>query len=199
VTSKDRSDSDAPRPAQERRSDVSRVRGDLLHQALAESGFADAHLAKAKPQVWAGILAEVPLFSRLHRRDLRRIAEAAQVARVSGGQVMVREGFSAEAFYVLLTGTATVRRPDGGEVTLGRGDFFGELGLLDAAPRTASVVASTDLWVMKLPRRSFFELIDREPGIARGLLETLASRLRRHETTAAAPPSSEPPPQRVLT
>jgi CRP-like cAMP-binding protein len=173
------------------RSEVSRVRGDLLYAALEEAGFADAHLAKAKPQVWAAILAEVPLLSKLGKRDLHRIASASLVARVSPGQVIVREGFSAEAFYVLLTGAAAVRR-DGADIArLARGDVFGELGLIDGAPRTASVVATTDSWTMKLPRRAFLDLIEREPTITRGLLEAMVERVRSLEAQLATHEKSQ--------
>jgi CRP/FNR family cyclic AMP-dependent transcriptional regulator len=164
------------------RSEISQVRGAILEDAIAAAGFGNPHLSTAEPRTWAGILGEVPLFARLGKRDLRRVAGASKVARVSAGQVLVRAGFSAEAFYVLLTGSATVRRPDGTSVTLRRGEFFGELGLLDGAPRTATVVADTDLWAVRLPREGFLSLLDREPTIARGLLESLAARVRRLES-----------------
>jgi signal-transduction protein with cAMP-binding, CBS, and nucleotidyltransferase domain len=170
---------DDPTPG--RPSDVTQVRAAILYRALEEEGFADAHLGKANPRLLAGILAEVPLFSRLSSRHLRRIADVAQVARVSGGQVIVREGFSAEGFYVLLTGSATVSQEGTRFRKLQRGDFFGELGLLDGAPRTATVTAETEGWVMKLSRQAFSDLLDREPAIARRLLETLAGRTRRVE------------------
>jgi CRP-like cAMP-binding protein len=172
------------------RSDVSRIRGDLLYRALEEAGLADAHLGAAKPQVWAGMLADVPLFSKLGKRDLRRVASAAQVARVAAGQVIVREGFSAEAFYVLLTGAAAVRHDAEKASELARGDVFGELGLLDGAPRTASVVATRESWVMKLPRREFLVLLDSEPSITRGLLEGMVERVRTLESRLAARPQA---------
>lgn len=183
VTMAGNADPDSARPAG-RPSDVTQVRAAILYRALEEEGFADAHLGKANPRLLAGILAEVPLFSRLSSRHLRRTAACAQVARVSGGQAIVREGFSAEGFYVLLTGSATVSREGRRLRTLQRGDFFGELGLLDGAPRTATVTAEADGWVMKLSRQAFVEMLDREPAIARRLLETLADRTRRlaHET-----------------
>jgi CRP-like cAMP-binding protein len=106
----------------------------------------------------------------------------AKIAHVSGGQFMVREGFSAEAFYVLLTGRATVVRGGAADIRLSRGDFFGELGLLDGKDRTASVVADTDVWAARLPRDSFLDLLDHQPSIARGLLAAMAERLRRLES-----------------
>ena len=159
-----------------------RVPEHVIDRALTEAGFGDAFAEPPKPKVWAGVLGEVPPFSQLAIRDLCRIAEAAKVVRAPAGRPIVRESFTAEGFYVLLTGSATVHRPGGQPVQLSRGDFFGELGLIDAAPRTATVVADTDLWLVKLPRDRFFELIDRRPTIARGLLEELARRIRRLES-----------------
>jgi CRP-like cAMP-binding protein len=163
------------------RRDDSQVRGRILNEALAEAGSANLHLAAAKPGKWAPLLGQVPLFAQLGKRDLRRIAAMAKIARFSAGQIIVREGFSAEAFYVLLTGRATVFRAGAADIRLSRGDFFGELGLLDGAVRTARVVADTDLWAAHLPRESFLDLVDRQSTIARGLLAAMAGRLRRLE------------------
>jgi hypothetical protein len=139
------------------RPDTSEIRGRVLQEALAEAGFVNPHLGAARPKTWAPLLGRVPLF-------------------------IVREAFSAEAFYILLTGKATVLRCGAADVGLSRGDFFGELALLDQAERTASVVADTDLWTARIPRESFFDLLDHQPTIARGLLVALAERVRRLES-----------------
>jgi CRP/FNR family transcriptional regulator, cyclic AMP receptor protein len=180
-----RGDPDAPLPRATQRSEASQIRGRLLEDALAEAGFGNPQLGDAKPEAWANLLGDVPLFAELGKRHLRRIAKTAKVARVSAGQVVVREGFSAEAFYVLLTGQATVHRGGIDIAELHRGDYFGELGLLDGAPRTASVLASTDLWAVRLPRDRFLALLDDEPSITRGILATLVERLRRLESERA--------------
>jgi CRP/FNR family cyclic AMP-dependent transcriptional regulator len=168
------------------RSDVTQIRSRTLAQAAQDAGFKDTHLADTRPETWASILADVPLFSDLGHRDHVRIATAAKIAHVSAGQYICRAGFSAEAFYVLLTGRAVVERADGGRLTLTRGNFFGELGLIDGAPRTANVVAETELWTARLPKDTFAELVDREPTIARGIMEALVARIRRLEAEAAA-------------
>jgi CRP-like cAMP-binding protein len=98
--------------------------------------------------------------------------------------LIVREGFNAEAFYIVLTGKATVQRPGAEDVGVSPGEFFGELGLLDGSPRIANVVAETDLWALKLPRQNFLDLVDHQPSIARGLLQAMAGRLRRLEQSA---------------
>jgi CRP-like cAMP-binding protein len=164
------------------RPDTTQVRERVLREGLAEAGFADQRLGMAKPSTWAHLLADVPLFAQLRKRDLRRIAGMAKIWHVSAGQFIVREGFSAEAFYVLLTGKATVLHGGSADTRLSRGDFFGELGLLDGKDRTASVVADTDVWAARLRRDTFLDLLDHHPSIARGLLAAMAERLRRLES-----------------
>lgn len=147
-----------------------------------------AALGEVRPEAGRTYCVMSPLFADLGKRDLGTIARAAKVARVPAGQMIVREGFSAEAFCVLLTGRATVHRDGIDIATLSRGDFLGELGLLDGTPRTASVVASTSLWAVRLPRERFLALLDDEPSITRGILATLAERLRRLKYKRAQSP-----------
>ena len=61
------------------------------------------------------------------------------------------------------------------------GDFFGEIALLDAGPRTASIVAETPMQVMTLNRKPFHAILEREPSIVLKMLEELAGRLRNIE------------------
>ena len=125
-------------------------------------------------------LASVPLFAGLGKRELKKVAGAATVAHVPAGQHVVREGFTAEAFYVILEGEA---RATGTPVRthLGAGDFCGEMGLLDGSTRSASILAETDVTAVKLPRKEFLDLVDRHGEIARTLLADLAARVRRLE------------------
>lgn len=125
-------------------------------------------------------LQRVPLFAGLNKRHVRKIAGASTIARVPAGQHIVREGFSAEAFYVVLEGEAHVTGPPT-STRLGPGDFCGELGLLDGSPRSASVRADTDVVAVRLPRKEFLDLVDHRPDIARALLADLAARVRRLE------------------
>ena len=126
-------------------------------------------------------LASVPLFAGLGKRELKKVAGTATVAHVPAGQHVVREGFTAEAFYVILEGEA---HATGMPVRshLGPGDFCGEMGLLDGSTRSASIVAETDVTAVKLPRKEFLDLVDRHSEIARALLADLAARVRRLET-----------------
>ena len=130
-------------------------------------------------------LERVPLFAGLGKRHLRKIAGASTVAHVAAGQHIVREGFSAEAFYIVLEGEAVVTGTPAIS-RLGAGDFCGELGLLDGSPRSASVIAETEVVAVRLPRKEFLDLVDHRPEIARALLADLATRVRRLETELRA-------------
>jgi CRP/FNR family cyclic AMP-dependent transcriptional regulator len=125
-------------------------------------------------------LARVPLFAGLGKRHLRKIAGASKVTHVPAGHHIVREGFSAEAFYIVLEGEAVVTGTPASS-RLRAGDFCGELGLLDGSPRSASVMAETDVVAVRLPRKEFLDLVDHRPEIARALLADLAARVRRLE------------------
>lgn len=144
------------------------MRENLLYQAIARD-FGDPKLASVKADTLAPVLGEVPIFADLDERELRRVAERAKVAHVTGGQVIVREGTSSEALYVLLTGVVRLSSKSGEKGQLGRGACIGEPSLLDSAPRTHTVTAERDLWLVKLSAQDFRALLDEEPGIARSL------------------------------
>ena len=91
------------RPTSSGPSQESMVRGDLLYEAIARN-FADPHFALVKAETLSTVLREVPIFSRLDEGELRKVAGRTRVARISAGQVIVREGMTSEALYVLLTG-----------------------------------------------------------------------------------------------
>jgi CRP-like cAMP-binding protein len=134
---------------------------------------------RATDRDWAEVLAELPLFAQLGKRRLRRIAQAAQFAEFAAGDTVVSTGAPADAFYVILSGEAkAVRKP--AARTLRTGDYFGELGLLAGDRRSATVVATDALHVMRLPRRTFLELLE-ENGVALRIMSELGERVRRLE------------------
>jgi CRP-like cAMP-binding protein len=132
---------------------------------------------------WLAALAEVPLFYGLSKRDLRRIAKLARIRRFNAGSTMVRAGDPGTSFFVLLDGAARVVRTGGRRGRLGAGDCFGEMALLDGAPRSADVVADGDVLTLTIGRASFTKLLRKEPALAQALLRTLAARLRAIETS----------------
>jgi CRP/FNR family transcriptional regulator, cyclic AMP receptor protein len=123
-------------------------------------------------------LAEVSLFSALSRKDLQLVAKASEDVRVDAGRVLMSEGSAGTEFFVIIQGTAKVTRHGRKVATLGPGQAFGELALLDRAPRNATVTAETPMELVVLGQRQFGAIIDEAPGFARKLLSAMASRLR---------------------
>lgn len=123
-------------------------------------------------------LAEIPLFSALTKKDLQRIAKASNEVKVNAGTILVDQGAMGREAFVLMEGTATVSRNGRKVGTVGPGDAVGELSLLDHGPRTARVVADTDVTALVLSAREFAGIIEEVPGLAHKLLAQLAARVR---------------------
>lgn len=126
-------------------------------------------------------LASVPLFSSCAKKDLRLIARRAENVRVAKGRELVKEGQPGHEFFVIVDGKASVYRKGKKVATLGPGDFFGELALLDRAPRNATVKADSDMELFVLGQREFSGLLDEVPTLAHKLLKGLARRLREQD------------------
>lgn len=127
------------------------------------------------------MLADVPLFAGLSRRHLRRLAEHADLASFREGEPIVREGRAGGTFYVLVQGEARVQRRGRTIGTLGPGEFFGEISLLDGGPRTADVVAATPLVAIRVFKQAFDRMLGEERGVAARILAVVARRLRESE------------------
>jgi CRP-like cAMP-binding protein len=123
-------------------------------------------------------LAEVPLFSACSRKELGLVARRAEDVKVEAGKILVSEGATGTEFFVILDGTARIERRGRKVADVGPGGFFGDLALLDRAPRNATVVAQTPMELLVLGQREFAALIDEVPGFAHKLLAGLARRLR---------------------
>lgn len=126
----------------------------------------------------AAHLAAVPLFSQLSAKERRRVAQALGVHKVAPDVMLVRQGEAGDTFYVLLEGAAKVVRRGRRAATLGPGDWFGELAVLDPAPRNADVVTLTDASVGILDAVTFRKLLAELPAMNARLLQGLARRVR---------------------
>ena len=131
-------------------------------------------------------LAQVPLFSTCSRKDLQKLGKASDEIEVKAGKVLVEEGRPGHEFFLIEDGTAEVRRNNRKVATLARGQFFGELSLLDRGPRSATVIANTDMTLVVLGQREFLGVIDEVPAMAHKLLAALAGRLREADSAAVA-------------
>ena len=107
-------------------------------------------------------LEEVPLLAPLAPYERAKIADALESRRFRRDAVIIREGDVGDAFYILEAGSAVVYRRASGDAavhTYGKGDFFGELALLDDQPRAATVVATSDVKVATLGKEGFQRLL----------------------------------------
>jgi CRP-like cAMP-binding protein len=133
----------------------------------------------AKPKLDL-VLAEVPLFRELSKRQLKRLSDASEVAEFMGGHSIVREGDAGDSFYIVLTGQARVTMNGRFVKRLIPGDYFGEIALLDGGPRTATVAGETPLTLLILRRPVFIRAVRDDPGLATHLLAELGRMLRRN-------------------
>lgn len=131
-------------------------------------------------------LRRVPLFAGLEGRELGRLGNLMRESRFAEGDSITTEGESGVGFFVIEDGNATVSR--GGEIlrTLKPGDHFGEIALIDEGPRSATVVATTDLRCRAIAAWEFKTFVIEHPEVAWPLLETLVARLREAEGRGAA-------------
>ena len=123
-------------------------------------------------------LSQVPLFSRCTKRDLSIVARHAETIDLPADTEVVSEGGVADAFFVILEGQADVLRNGRRVQTLGPGAYFGELALLDPAPRSATVRAKSPLSLALLGTRMFKTILREVPPMNERLLAGLARQVR---------------------
>jgi len=123
------------------------------------------------------------MFAGCSDAELAEIDRLADEVQVGSGRMIMRQGDLGQEFAVIISGTVDVVRDEVTVATLGPGDYFGELALLEAIPRTASVVAATDVVLEVIDRRGFNTLLDDLPSLSRSMLKGMAHRLVELEQT----------------
>jgi CRP-like cAMP-binding protein len=118
-----------------------------------------------------------PLFAELGRRELARVAAGMSERTFPAGTTIAREGEVGVGFFVVESGRATVSARGREVGRLGPGDHFGEVALIVEAPRTATVVAATDLRCYGMTSWEFRRLVETNATVAWKVLESLARRL----------------------
>ena len=127
------------------------------------------------------LLRGVSLFSACSNRELTRIASLADEIAVPEGRVLIRQGEPGREFFVIVHGKARVSARGKKAKTLGPGAGMGELALLDQGPRSATVTATSDMYLLVLDSRSFSSLIAEVPSVAGKIFRVMAERLRESE------------------
>lgn len=127
-------------------------------------------------------LLKVPMFQACSKKELGLMGRLVEDCKFDAGEVLVREGERGQEFFVILEGKAHVSRAGKRVATLAPGDYFGELALLDPAPRDATVRAETAMEALVVGKREFSGLLAEVPALAHKLLVGMARRLRDADT-----------------
>ena len=141
--------------------------------------------SKATIKQLTTVLEAVPLFEGLTQKQLRKVADLADVARFMAGATLVKQGVVGDSFYVVLTGQAKVIANDRTVNRLLPGDHFGEISLLDGGPRSASVAAETEMTLVIITQKDFLAMLSKDPEITVCLLEGMARTVRRLDRSLA--------------
>lgn len=130
----------------------------------------------------ADALGRCPFFADLSRGELRELAKVTEDMEVEEGKSLTREGAAGSEFFVIVDGEVAVTK-GGSEIrTMGEGDFFGEISLLEDRPRTATVTAKTPLRFFVLTRQNFRTLLAQQPELEEKVTSALEERLRSSES-----------------
>jgi CRP-like cAMP-binding protein len=125
----------------------------------------------------AAQLAKVDFFSGLSKRELEQLAQWTDQVSVSQGHELAKEGAFAHEFFLIEDGIADVLQDGKTIATLGPGDFFGEIGLLETERRTASVVAASDMQLIVMFQREFKQMERDMPNVAERIRTAIRARL----------------------
>ena len=123
----------------------------------------------------------VPLFAECSKKELGEVAGIADEIDLRAGKELTKEGGTGREFFVLVEGSAEVRKGNRRVNILGPGDFFGEISLIRHTPRTATVVATSPVRTLVITERSFRSLLEHQPGLQTKVMSALAARLAPDE------------------
>ena len=130
------------------------------------------------------IIGSVPLFSGLDSKSRKAFVESGKVRAFQEGEVVVSQGATGVGFFLVLEGSVEVRKGRKVLATLSRGEFFGEMSLIDNQPRTADVVAIKPTRCFVLSAWSFSAIIKTNPQLAMAMLKELVRRLRAAQNSS---------------
>ncbi|MEZ0241165.1 MAG: Crp/Fnr family transcriptional regulator [Chloroflexota bacterium] len=131
------------------------------------------------------LLRKVPLFQNCDKGSIEEVGRLAEEVDVPAGKVLMREGDSADAFYMIVTGGVRIERTGSAARELGPGQWLGEIALVDHGPRTATATTTGPTRLFVLGHREFDQMLDKHPGFRAQVMESLAKRVRNLEPDAS--------------
>ncbi len=130
-------------------------------------------------------LESVPLFRGFSGEELAPVAAIAVEEQREAGEDVLREGDLADSLYLLVEGRVRIHRAGQTLAQLGERESFGEMSLLDPAPRSATATAETDVTLLKLSEADFRDLLEEKHQLALGIIQVLTRRLRTADGPAS--------------
>jgi CRP/FNR family transcriptional regulator, cyclic AMP receptor protein len=140
-------------------------------------------MASGDPKI--DLIASVPLFSGLGRKELRQIAQLVDEVDIPAGKVLMRQGENGSEMFVIATGTVRIERNGEFIRDAGPGTAIGEMALLSQGARTATVTTNGPTRILLAGHREFHQLMDQHPAIRLKVLEGLAAKIRTLDETGA--------------
>ena len=131
------------------------------------------------------LIQQVPLFSDLDKRDLQGLASSMKERTFNEGETVASEGQTGVGFFIIDEGEATISVKGEERATLGHGDYFGEVALIDDGARTATITAKTPLKCYGITSWEFKPLVEANADLAWKMLQTMAKMLRESEKRAS--------------
>jgi CRP/FNR family cyclic AMP-dependent transcriptional regulator len=135
-------------------------------------------LLRSENDAVVDMLEKSPLWSGIGKQDFKEIVKLAKQSKFESGDFIVRKGEEGAGFYLVLDGAVEIRSDGNTLSRLGPGQFFGEMSVVDAQPRSADVVAVEPSRVLVLSAWSFKSLVSERPRIAVKMLQEFVRRLR---------------------
>ena len=122
-------------------------------------------------------LSAVPLFKALNQNQIRSVARLAGRVGYAPGTQIISPGDRGKGFFLIREGTVSILVDEHEAGTLGPGGYFGEIALIDGAPRSAAVVAKSATSVIEVPSRGFNHLLEQDSSIGQAIYAGLQQRL----------------------
>ena len=131
------------------------------------------------------LIRQVPLFSSLDKKEVQGLASSMKERTFKEGDTIASEGSSGIGFFIIDEGEAAVSVGGDERATLGHGDYFGEIALIDDGARTATITAKSPLKCYGITSWEFRPLVEQNAGLAWKMMQTLAARLREAQADRA--------------